>query len=58
MGGVDGVTKYMYSNLKDKLVAIGSKSFTQQRDELVQTFVDWKGKNEQTDDLLVIGFKG
>lgn len=57
MGGEDGVTKFMYSNLKDKLVSIGSKTFSQQRDELVQTFVNWKGTNEQTDDLLVIGFK-
>jgi serine phosphatase RsbU (regulator of sigma subunit) len=58
MGGPDGVTKFMYSSLKEKLVAISGKSFSQQRDELVQTFVEWKGRNEQTDDLLVIGFKG
>jgi len=38
-------------------VHLKEKSLTQQKEFISKTFDNWKGKNEQLDDVLVMGFK-
>jgi hypothetical protein len=39
------------------LLEISDKPLPVQKDILATTFDDWKGKREQTDDVLVVGVK-
>lgn len=61
MGGPDG-RKFMRKNLRDLLVAIGSKSFPEQKEVLESTIENWRksypanGGAEQIDDILILGF--
>ena len=49
--------KYKYSRFREFLLSISSRPLTEQKQMLTDEFEKWKGKNEQTDDVLVIGFK-
>ena len=49
--------KYFISVLKDRLVSISGKSTTEQKEILEKTFEEWKGRNEQMDDVLIIGVR-
>ncbi len=49
--------KFKYTNLKKLLYSISHKELNEQRSILEATFEDWKGKNEQTDDVLMIAFR-
>ncbi len=49
--------KYFISVLKDLLVSISDKSTEEQKEILERTFEEWKGKNEQMDDVLIIGIR-
>ncbi|MCU0448070.1 MAG: SpoIIE family protein phosphatase [Microscillaceae bacterium] len=49
--------KFMGKRLRELLFEIHLKPFTEQKAILQQTFEDWKGKERQTDDVLVVGFK-
>ncbi len=55
-GGEDG-RKFMTKPFKRLLTEISSLPVEQQREKLLQTHLDWKGDNDQVDDILVIGFK-
>jgi len=49
--------KFTYKRLKELFLSIHQLNFDEQYQKVSQTFEEWKGKNEQTDDVLVIGFK-
>ncbi|MBN8697517.1 MAG: tetratricopeptide repeat protein [Bacteroidetes bacterium] len=55
-GGKDN-KKFKYKQFKDLLVTINSKSMQSQKEILNETIENWKGTNEQTDDILVIGIR-
>ena len=55
-GGPKG-KKFKYNQLKEVLVLNAHLPIEEQRDCLDKTFKDWKGKQEQVDDVLVIGIK-
>jgi serine phosphatase RsbU (regulator of sigma subunit) len=48
------LTKAKFKNL---LISIASKDMKEQREELLNFHVNYKGKEEQTDDILVIGVR-
>lgn len=49
--------KYFISVFKQLLISVASKNTTEQKEILNKTFVDWKGNNEQMDDVLIIGIR-
>lgn len=55
-GGPKG-KKFKYKNLQNLILDSQALSFDQQKEKVTQTFLDWKGNYEQTDDVLLIGFK-
>jgi serine phosphatase RsbU (regulator of sigma subunit) len=55
-GGPKG-KKFKYKQLQEKLLAISDRPLAEQKAILEKTFEDWKGNNEQTDDVLIIGIK-
>jgi serine phosphatase RsbU (regulator of sigma subunit) len=55
-GGERG-KKYKSKNFKEYLISIQDKSMLDQRELLLQEFLDWKGNLEQLDDVCVIGIR-
>ena len=55
-GGEKG-KKYYYPNFRKYLLAISNMELPEQRKELQEEFVNWKGNKEQLDDVCIIGFK-
>lgn len=55
-GGEKG-KKFMYKSLRDKLVELNSLTMPEQKQQLTNIFVNWKGENEQVDDVCVIGVR-
>ena len=55
-GGPKG-KKYKYAQLRDNLVAIGSKDMEEQSSQLMNNFDQWKGNLEQVDDVLILGIR-
>lgn len=55
-GGEKG-KKYKASNLKQLLVANHQKPMEEQKKIVKQSFVSWKGRNEQVDDVCIIGVR-
>jgi serine phosphatase RsbU (regulator of sigma subunit) len=49
--------KYYLSNLKKLLVSNAGKPLAEQLELLQDVFDDWKGSNDQTDDVLIVGIK-
>ncbi|MFC2087651.1 hypothetical protein ACFLSA_05790 [Bacteroidota bacterium] len=49
--------KYNYKSFKQKLVEISSDSLEEQYNHLHIVFEEWKGDNEQIDDVLVMGIR-
>lgn len=49
--------KFKYTPLKELLTEISGKELHLQRDILEKRLYDWKGKNEQVDDILIFGIK-
>ncbi|MGE4289237.1 MAG: PP2C family protein-serine/threonine phosphatase [Salinivirgaceae bacterium] len=49
--------KYYLSNLKKLLVSNAGKPMDEQLGLLQDVFEDWKGSNEQTDDVLIVGIR-
>lgn len=49
--------KYMAGKLKEFLLEISSKDMSEQQQLLSENHFNWRGDNEQVDDLLVIGFR-
>jgi len=55
-GGPKG-KKFKYKQFQEKLLAISQKPLAEQARLLNETFENWKGKNEQTDDVCIIGVR-
>lgn len=55
-GGPNG-KKFKYGPLKNLLIDISDKPLLKQKDILEKVITDWKGKEEQVDDILVFGIK-
>ena len=55
-GGAEG-KKYKYRRYRHLLLTIHKLPLEQQRTYLDRSFEDWKGKHEQVDDVLIVGFK-
>lgn len=54
-GGDEG-RKFLSKNFKQLLLKIRDKSMLEQKQQLIDNLIKWKGnKNEQVDDILVIG---
>lgn len=49
--------KYKYKRLKENFVDIQKFNMQYQKDFLLTTFENWKGNNEQVDDVLIIGIR-
>ncbi len=49
--------KFMKSKLRELLVKISKLDTEEQKQVLDDEFQRWKGEEEQTDDLLIIGLK-
>jgi hypothetical protein len=49
--------KYFISNFKHLLTSISQLPLNDQYQLLVRAFFEWKSLEEQTDDVLVVGFK-
>ncbi len=49
--------KFMTKNFKSLLLDIHTNSLTEQKQILSDTFTNWKGDYEQTDDVLIFGLK-
>jgi serine phosphatase RsbU (regulator of sigma subunit) len=55
-GGING-KKFLRKNLKKLLLSVQQLSLKDQLKFISRTFEEWKGKYEQTDDILVIGVR-
>lgn len=55
-GGKDG-KKYKYKPFKEFLLRIQKEEMNNQRQLLVEEFQNWRGSNEQVDDVCVIGIR-
>ncbi len=55
-GGPKG-KKFKYRQLNDLLLKIKDAPLTHQKQELELAFTNWKGNQEQVDDILIIGIK-
>lgn len=49
--------KFMLKNLKELFVELHKLPIDKQREMFEQRFLDWKGDNEQIDDVLILGYK-
>jgi len=49
--------KYMKSNFRKLLSKIADKPTVEQQNYIEEEFINWRGGNPQTDDILVIGLK-
>ena len=56
---LNGITNRRYTTLRFKnlLIDIHGQSFSQKYSKLENTFNDWQGENDQTDDVLLIGIR-
>ena len=55
--GGDKGTKFMTGNFKKLVSQINTLPVQYQRENIVETFKQWKGQRLQTDDVLVVGIK-
>ncbi|HET8861274.1 tetratricopeptide repeat protein [Marivirga sp.] len=55
-GGPDN-KKFMKNNFRNLLKKIGANPVSEQKDKLEEQFINWRGSNPQTDDILIIGIK-
>lgn len=53
--GVDDFEKFGRKKFRELLIETSKMPLDQQKEYIRKTFIEWKGNNEQTDDVLVIG---
>jgi len=56
MGGAQN-KRFLSTNLKALFLKLNPVPFAKQKQVLDKTIIDWKGKNDQIDDIMIIGFK-
>jgi serine phosphatase RsbU (regulator of sigma subunit) len=49
--------KFKYRQLEELLVEVSALSPQEQKEKIDQVFLDWKGKQEQMDDVSLIGLR-
>jgi serine phosphatase RsbU (regulator of sigma subunit) len=49
--------KFKYTQLKELLVSIHNLPLMEQKKKLEKSFIDWKGNNQQIDDVMILGYK-
>ena len=49
--------KFRYKQFQELLANINKKPMSEQNEMLFRTMDDWKGKNDQVDDILILGFR-
>ncbi len=49
--------KFRIGNLRELLLEVHEKEMTEQKRLLFEAFINWKGKEQQVDDVLAIGIK-
>ncbi len=49
--------KFSYKRFREALISTGSENMCEQKVLLEKIIHDWQGDNDQTDDILVIGFR-
>ena len=55
--GGENVKKFNRKRLRSLLTSLTDKSSAQQKEELLFHFNQWKGKQEQVDDVCLLGIK-
>ncbi len=55
-GGPKG-KKFMYKQLRELLIEINPKSMDEQHNILAARFMEWQGKEEQVDDVVIMGVR-
>jgi serine phosphatase RsbU (regulator of sigma subunit)/predicted negative regulator of RcsB-dependent stress response len=55
--GGENNKKFKYKQLEELLISVQDFTMTTQKNVLIDRFNAWKGNNEQTDDVLIIGIK-
>lgn len=55
-GGAKG-KKMKYPNFKNRLIEANNLPIREQEEFLKESFIEWKGKNEQIDDVIVLGYQ-
>ncbi|OFX29870.1 MAG: hypothetical protein A2X08_12990 [Bacteroidetes bacterium GWA2_32_17] len=55
-GGPKG-KKFKYKQLEDTLVSVSNELVDKQKELIKKKFLDWKGQEEQVDDILIIGIR-
>ncbi len=55
-GGPRG-KKFMYKQFRESLVTVQNLTMEEQKKQLYQILLDWRGELEQVDDVLIIGIK-
>lgn len=49
--------KFYYQPFRELLISISHLSMAEQKIALEKTFINWKGRKNQTDDVLIVGFR-
>ncbi len=49
--------KYKYGRFRDLLMRVSSLPLDKQKEQMEKELLQWKGKEKQVDDILVLGFK-
>lgn len=55
--GGENVKKYLSRNFRDLLKNISQEPIEKQKEILYETFLSWKGEEEQMDDILILGIQ-
>jgi serine phosphatase RsbU (regulator of sigma subunit) len=55
--GAESGKKFTYDRLRKALISVSGLLMEQQREELRRIWLEWKGDHEQTDDILLMGFR-
>lgn len=55
-GGPKG-KKFKYKPLQEKIISIASSNMEEQKQSLLESFMDWKKELQQVDDVCIIGVK-
>jgi PAS domain S-box-containing protein len=55
--GGEKYMKFSKKRFKELIVSQSGQPMSQQKENLDKAFIDWKGSNDQIDDVLVIGFR-